>query len=295
MSRRPARVVRAILIVLLVLTLIGAAAWYFELPRRMTDQAYSYLESRKMEAAPLRYVSHGAWLELQPGIELRELEFARKGRWLSTFNLVVLRVDPKRVWLRMVAVSPEELPTSDIETLARRTNALALLNTNYFEPDSKVMGLVIAEGKTIYPLRKEGSIHHGVWFLKNGEAFVVHRTVFDGRGVNEAFQAGPWLVTDGEPETRFRNAPLVARRSAVGVDRKGRVLLMATDALLGGLSLPELAAVLGTAETKGGLGLWRAINCDGGTSTQMVIRHSRASVVIRSTVRVPVCLGVYPR
>jgi len=283
------------IVALVVLSAATAAVIGFEVPRRITDRVYTYLESRKMETAPLVFVRVGTWLNLQPGLDLRELEFKRKNRWFSKFSLEVLRVDPQQLALRMVVVSPDDLPGADIDSLAARTGAIALLNTNYFEPDFKVMGLVIADGKPIYPLRKEGNIHHGVWFLKGREAFLLNRANFSPDGVDQAFQAGPWLVTDGEAETRFRNAQIVARRSAVAVDRKGRVLLIATDALLGGLALPELAWLLAYPEEKGGVGAWRAINCDGGTSTQMILRHPRAAIRIRSTLHVPIFLGVFPR
>jgi hypothetical protein len=70
-------------------------------------------------------------------------------------------------------------------------------------------------------------------------------------------------------------------------------LLAATDAVLGGLSLPELAAFFAASEPKG-LAAWRAINCDGGTSTQLLLEHKKRSLRIRSTVHVPVYIGVYP-
>ncbi len=292
MSRRT-RILLILFIVLLVIFLSVVASIELGVRQRVTDRVYAYLESRKQEAAPLVFAGRGEWRELQPGLDLRELTFRRKGRWWSGFSLELLRVDPQRWALRMVVVPPDDLPAIDLDALAVQTGAVALLNANYFEPDFKVMGLVIEDSKLIFPLRKEGNIHHGVWYLKGGESFLVHRTNFIAEGVEQAFQAGPWLVTDGEAETHFRNAPLVARRSAVAVDRKGRVLLIASDALLGGLSLPELAALLAMPESKGGVEVWRAINCDGGTSTQMLLRHPQASVRIRSTIHVPVYLGVF--
>jgi len=282
--------------VLIVLLLVAAAAAmlvYLPLPNELPDRVMSYLEERKNETRPLVLKRAGAWRSLQPGLELRRAKFNRKDRLLSSFNLIALRVDPEKWRLRMIHAPAKDLPQTDIETLAQSTGAAALINASYFEPDFKVMGLLVCDGERLSPMRKEGNIHHGVFYLHDNRAFLVHRSNFNAQPVEQAFQAGPWLVSDGEAQSRFRNANVVTRRTAVGVDKKGRVILAATDALLGGISLPELADYLARPEGEGGFELWRAINCDGGTSTQMLLRHPRESLTIRSTVRVPAYLGVF--
>jgi uncharacterized protein YigE (DUF2233 family) len=279
------------LILISGLTVAGLVAFFRS--QAITLRLVDYLDDQQQETRPLKLVDAGKWRALEPGLDVRTAIFRRQGRWLSSFRLIALRVDPARLRLHVVEVPAEELPEASIETVAARSGALALLNASYFEPEMKVMGLLIADGQQLSPLRKEGSIHHGVFLLRDGQAFLLHRTSVDLEGVTEAFQAGPWLVTDGQPEARFRNADLVSRRSAIGVDRSGRVLLAATDAVLGGLSLPELAAFFAASEPKG-LAAWRAINCDGGTSTQLLLEHKKRSLRIRSTVHVPVYIGVYP-
>lgn len=282
-----------VLIVLLLVAAGGAALVYLPLPNELPDRVMSYLEERKNETRPLVRKRAGVWTNLQPGLELRRVKFNRKDRLLSSFNLIALRVDPEKLRLRMIHAPAKDQPQTDIETLAQSTGALALVNASYFEPDFKVMGLLVCDGEKLSPIRKEGNIHHGVFYLRESRAFLVHRSNFNGQQVEQAFQAGPWLVSDGEAQSRFRNANVVTRRTAVGVDKKGRVILAATDALLGGISLPELADYLARPESEGGFELWRAINCDGGTSTQMLLRHPRESLTIRSTVRVPAYLGVF--
>jgi hypothetical protein len=253
-----------------------------------------FVDERQSEKRALRLIDGGQWRRLQDGLDLRWLRFRRQGRWISTIGLAALRVDPAKLAVRMVAVPADRLGALDMEALARSTGALALVNASYFEPDLKAMGLLIVDGETVSPPRKEGSLHHGVFFIRGDQAFLQERTDANPEGATQAFQAGPWLVTDGAAQRHFRNADLATRRSAVGLDRQGRVVLAATETLTGGLTLPELADWLGALEPKG-LALWRAINCDGGASTQMLLRHRAASFTIRATVHPPVYVGVFAR
>jgi hypothetical protein len=249
------------------------------------------MDERQIEKRPLRLVDPGAWRPLQPGLDLRWLTFTRQGRWLSAIRIAALRVDAAALALRVIELPPEQVGAQDIEKVARSTGALALMNASYFDPELKALGLLIVDGRQTSPLRREGSLHHGVFLVRGAQALLQQREEANPEGATQGFQAGPWLVADGAPQSHFRNPDSVSRRSAIGLDRQGRVVFAVADALAGGLSLPELAQWLAAPEPKG-LSLWRAINCDGGASTQMVLRAGRASFVIRGSVHVPVYLAV---
>lgn len=298
MKKRPAgrKKKTAIIILALAMTGIGAGIYYiFDVPQLIPNLVNQYVEERKHDSNPLVVKRVGVWEPVDDGLDVRQTIFDREGRWFSRFRMLVLRVDARKKDLRVVYIQPNDPPQTDIQAVAREVGAVALMNASYFEPDFKVMGLVVSGGRTFNRLRREGNIHHGVWLIKGNEVFLLHRSNVSLSGIRQAFQAGPWLVTDGEAQTRFRNADQVTRRSAIGVDRKGRVLMIATDALLGGLSLPELADMLARPEEDGGLNVWRAFNCDGGTSTQMLLRHDNLSLTIHSGVHVPVYLGVFDK
>lgn len=284
---------RFLSVVVLCLLGVPALLWLTK-PRWLVSYATQYVEQRRLEVRSLVLVRDGHWRELEDGLELRTLRLRRKGDWFSGFDVVALRVDPSRMDLRVLNFNSESLPVMDMVTLAERTGAVALLNASYFESDFKPMGLVIQDGRQLSPLRKGGRIHHGVFLLRGTDAFFLHRTNVDLGNVDQAFQAGPWLVTDGKAHRSFRNANVVTRRSALGVDKKGCVVMAATDVWLGGLSLPELAELFAAPEPDG-LGVWRAINCDGGSSTQMLLRHPRKNFTIRTSIHVPVYLGVFHR
>lgn len=287
---------RSLIATFAVLFLLLAAVVLFfalQIHRRIPDLLFQYVDERQHDSRPLKLTDAGEWETLEEGLELREISFRRAGRILSGFKLIALRIDPQHLNLRMIHIPADKLAAVDMETLAGQTGALALMNTSYFEPEYKVMGLLIVNGEQLSPLRKGGSLHHGVWLLREKHAFLLHRTNIDLQGVEQAFQAGPWLVTDGEIQHRASKTALVTRRSAIAVDKRGRVLMMATDTLLGGFSLAELSQWLARPEDEGGLDAWRAINCDGGTSTQLLLNHPREHRVIRSNTHVPVYLGVF--
>jgi hypothetical protein len=292
-TARPAR--RRLRLAVGLALLVGAPlAAYFTLqtyPQWAAGLLLRYVDDRQRETRALKLADAGRWRTLQDGLEARRLTFKRRGSLLSGFRLFALRVDPAKLKLRMVYLPPERLAEVDLEAVAAQTDAIALLNANYFEPDAKVMGLLIADGQTVSPLRREGELHHAVFFIRDGRAALEPRAG-DFAPASQAFQAGPWLVMDGKAQGRFRNADVVSRRSAVGVDRQGRVTLAATDAVLGGLSLLELADALAAPEKKG-LQLWRAMNCDGGSSTQMLLRRPKESFTIRATSPAPAYLGVF--
>ena len=97
----------------------------------------------------------------------------------------------------------------------------------------------------------------------------------DWSEVKEAVSGGPYLIMDGEiyvdqDKQRFKFAvrETFAPRSAVGLDKNGKLLLIAVDGrkpnLSVGLNLKELAELLKKLDLK------EAINLDGGGSTTLV-------------------------
>ena len=103
-----------------------------------------------------------------------------------------------------------------------------------------------------------------------------------------AIQSFPLLLTNGQLVTdATKNVRDVARRSAAALTSNGDLLLVATDAELVGLTIPQLIALLR------GLGARDAIALDGGGSSQLYVRNTDYRV--REWDPVPVALGVFPR
>ena len=128
---------------------------------------------------------------------------------------------------------------------------------------------------------------HGIFTIADSVPGLQHaRSYKKPARLDFAVECGPRLVVDGSPLT-FK--PGVHRRTVIGHDRQGRVLLLVTAGVIG---LADLAAFLARPEAQGGLGAIAALNLDGGSSTMLDLDHSAASVTVPAPVRVPIGLGV---
>jgi uncharacterized protein YigE (DUF2233 family) len=82
-----------------------------------------------------------------------------------------------------------------------------------------------------------------------------------------AIQAGPRLVVNGKvPKLKSE----ISQKTAIGINRKGEVILLTT---LYPFSVNELAKLMAKPESKGGLGCRYALNLDGGSSSQLYARN----------------------
>ena len=123
------------------------------------------------------------------------------------------------------------------------------------------MGLRVSQKKQISRLRRSD---WGVFWIKNGRAHIVHTRDFSSKiRPEEALQCGPRLVVAGRT-TQLK--PQSSRRSGVGIDARGRVVLAMADDWL---SLRDWAQVWSQSD---GLGCRDALNLDGGPSTQIAFR-----------------------
>ena len=200
----------------------------------------------------------------------------------------MLRFDPRR-W-RTIVVGPETIgeAVNDAGVFRRAVDGVAAINGGYFDPQLRPLGLLISEGKQRSRLRK---VDHGVLTIdRDGGVQLQHAQTFSQpANVDFAIECGPRLVVDGRTLT-FK--PGIARRTALGFDRTGRVHWAVTENVV---SVADLAAFLQRPAGNGGLGLHQALNLDGGSSTMLDIEAPQTKVSVRSSVRVPVGLALVPR
>jgi uncharacterized protein YigE (DUF2233 family) len=203
-------------------------------------------------------------------------------------RLHLLRVDLKK--LRIIPIDARVFgsPLLNVREMGKKTGALAVLNANFFDTDNRPLGLVLQNGKI------KNGIHPTQWYaaflIKNNKAKVLK--VFKQsqvRGYQSGIQAGPRLVVAGKiPKLKNKKSP----KSAVGIDRQGRVLLIASE---GSLEIHQLAELLARPTAQGGLGLSHALNLDGGSSTQFYLNAGGKSVYQPGLTGVPIALGVFTR
>lgn len=203
-------------------------------------------------------------------------------------RLHLLRVDLKKLQIIPIDARVLGSPIMNVQEMGKKTGALAVLNANFFDTHNRPLGLVLQDGKI------KNGFHPTQWYaaflIKNNRAKVLK--VFEKsqvRGYQSGIQAGPRLVVAGKiPKLKNKNSP----KSVVGIDRQGRVLLIASE---GSLEIHQLAELLAKPTAQGGLGLSSALNLDGGSSTQFYLNAGGKSVYQPGLTGVPIALGVFNR
>ena len=205
------------------------------------------------------------WQPAAPGVETLTVEDGGVTAHLVRFDLQRFRPE-------VVVPGPGSPKTAAL--LRRERSAAAAINGGFFDEDRRSLGLRIADGKTVVPLRR--GVDWGVLVLRPGRAAVVHSRDFkpDAR-IEGAIQVGPRLIAAGRP---LKLKPQVARRSAVAVDRHGRTL---TLVVAGPIEANRLADLLVR------LGFYSALMLDGGASTQISVAAGPFTLDVSGAYGVP--------
>ncbi|RYG66400.1 phosphodiester glycosidase family protein [bacterium] len=158
----------------------------------------------------------------------------------------------------------------------KKTKARVAINGGYFDGGGEAMGLRVSGGKLLTRLRRA---NWGVFWIKSGKAHIDHtRDYSPANRPDEAVQCGPRLVVAGKT-TDLK--PQWDRRTGLGIDRSGRVVLAVAD---GQLSLDEWAKVFAAGN---GLNCRDALNLDGGGSTQLTYNSGSKRETITGAWPVP--------
>jgi uncharacterized protein YigE (DUF2233 family) len=158
----------------------------------------------------------------------------------------------------------------------KKTKAHVVINGGYFDGDGNPMGLRVSQNKRLMGLR---NANWGVFWIKQGHAHIEHTRDFSTSTRPEfAIQCGPRLVVDGKTTDLKQQWD---RRTGLGIDRRGRVVLAIAD---GQLSLDEWAQIFASSE---GLGCRDALNLDGGGSTQLAFNSGKKHLDIGGSWPVP--------
>jgi len=228
-------------------------------------------------------VDTAGWVALAPGLERRTYA-PRPNNGLTQLNVV--RIDPAHFTFRA-----HYRPGSGLGLTGWRdtlTNAAAFVNANFFDPQAMAIGLVVSDGVA----SGQTLSGRGGMFQRVGDELRVRSLIaepYNGEPLEQAVQAFPMLVTNGQASYNNLADTDVSRRTVVAQDSSGRILLMATSLI--GLTLSELSAFLASSD----LAIVNALNLDGGGSTMLYVGVGNAPIHITSFDAVPVVLAVYPR
>ena len=168
----------------------------------------------------------------------------------------------------------------------RLPGAVGLINANFFTSEHTVLGFLVSDGR-VYgrPYTDRGG-----WFgVQDGQPFVRHSIYepYQGQPLEQAVQAFPMLVWNGQATQTDWRAVRPSRRTILGQDEQGRIVWLVTPSL--GLGFYPLSHWLANSDA----GLIHAFNLDGGGSTMLWFEP--LGLYLPSFDPVPSVLAVYPR
>lgn len=224
------------------------------------------------------------WEILHPGLERRILHPPQ-----SAFaSFVVLRIDPAQFRFRVHYRPGEALFLNDWSALL--PDAQVIVNGNFFDPTDTALGLVVSDGVRF------GSSYIGMGGLLEvqQDAVRVRSTITEPVTADETFdqvvQGFPMLVSDRLAAFTQSRADRPSRRTVLGQDSGGRILIVVSNSLVG-MTLVDLSQWLAQTD----LDLVTAFNLDGGGSTLLLLRSGLVPITIPSFDAVPTVLALYPR
>jgi hypothetical protein len=232
-------------------------------------------------APALTAVSPDTWQTLAPGIETRVLP----GQGFLS-QIRTLRLDPAYNRFRAQYRPGDPLSTQDWRTAL--PEARIIVNGGFFDPAGNALGLVVVDGQTFgRPFADRG----GTFLVRDGQPLVIASPMTDLTGaLEQAIQGFPTLIRDRQAVYAGQGSDRVSRRTVIGQDSAGRILIFVTPLL--GMSLSDLSTYLAGTE----LDLVHAINLDGGGSSMLVYHvPDSAPVVLPAIDPIPLVLAAYPR
>jgi len=234
-------------------------------------------------AAPAAPADTG-WLAAAPGVELRRLPAPGPD---GPVGVSVVRLDPASVRLR-VGYDPDA-PRA-LSAWADEAGAVAAINGGFFDERGRTVSLLVSAGRAF----GESYVGRGGQIGVAPDGALRLRALADepfdpAEPLAEALQGWPMLVKPGGVAAYTYEDGERARRSAVALDRDGRLLLIAVPAPA--LTLRELSEWLAAAD----LGVHAAVNLDGGASTGLLLRSDAAPERIESFAPLPIVLLALPR
>lgn len=224
--------------------------------------------------------------EIAPGLEYREI-FLEKPRPLP---IIETRIDPAKLAFKLLLASDGgHQPTATAQQMLERHGLLLAVNSSYFGEQNELLGYARRGSEVLNSEVERESFLTALFGWDGKKAYIIHRDDALPPEAKVLFQCGPRLVWDSR-EVAGLEQQRQANRTVIALDAQGRVCLM----VLGGFArttLAELPALLMAPVEKGGVGAVRAMNLDGGKSTQLCVQDKPLHF-LPGFVPVPVYLGV---
>jgi len=232
----------------------------------------------------------GTWRSIQKGVERRKIAFLRSEP-NYTLDLRLLRFDPKIIAARVLSSAGFQAKSATAKDFVEKSGAVAAINANYFDENGRPLAYLKTTDKEINRTVSKHPLYTGVFAVIDGRPVVVHRDDFSPAQAAEALQSGPLLLNRGAPVETMRGLGRYARRTVLGMDKEGRIVIGVTDAVLGGMSFVELQELFGEAKWR--LDTAELLNLDGGGSAQLYFKSGKLEESVPGTSEVPVAIGFF--
>jgi len=227
------------------------------------------------------------WSPVQVGLERREINLLDENGQLVE-RLYLLRIDPQAYEFR-VAYQEHPLSLADWQAL---TQAAVLINGGYFrvEGDQYIpTGLTIVDGEAIGSSYGDFAGMLAISAAGPELRWMALQPYAPGEALHSGLQSFPLLIKPGGEmgfPAEYEDYQ-AARRTVIGMDREGFILLMV--AARGSFSLHQMSRYLAESD----LNLDIALNLDGGPSSGILLAEPYE--IIPAFSPLPVVIAVFKR
>lgn len=231
------------------------------------------------------------WRVLAPGISQTFLAVSEPGAAFS-YPIYVLRLDPARVTFRIYYDRDEPHTIAEWLTL---TEADVVVNGGFFTGDHRPVGRLVIDGELfgapLDPTRRIGIAGLFAVIDHTVQIYALGRSSYTPRGMrfDQAVESYPLLVLPGRQPAYPPDRGRRARRTVIGIDEQGDVILILIDNAI--FSLYELAQWLASCN----LNLDTALNLDGGRSSGLGVALPGEERIYEAYVPLPIVIAVSRR
>ena len=266
---------------------LALALWLF-----CAGTARAQAPAKTQVAATLSVTDAGRWRTLQNGVAFRSIALERSEP-SYTLELKLLRCDSRLIVPRILHAGQFQLKSAAVKTFAEKSGAIAAINANYFDEKGRPLAYLKTTVQEINRNVSKHALYTGIFGVGGSGPFVMHRDEFLPAQASEALQTGPLLLRHGATMELGSNLGRYARRTVIGIDTRGQMIVGVTDAVAGGLSFSEVQELFRN-------GRWQLeavdlLNLDGGGSAQLYVKSGKFEEWLPGTTEVPVGIGFFKR
>jgi exopolysaccharide biosynthesis protein len=220
----------------------------------------------------------GQWIEksssaetsISPALVHRHTEVENSSGDTAQLDLALVVSGKPDLSLRLIDNPGGSL---ELAEAMNRNECIAGVNGGYFDPDFLPMGLRIANGKVVRPIRR-ARLLTGIFASGPGYMKILRINEYSPRAkISVALQCGPLLVDAGHPVKGLEHTRLARRTFAVVGNRTWGVGVSSD------VTLADAAAILATVRLGENVKVTRAMNFDGGSSTAFWFKRANGTVI----------------